>query len=692
MLSGTKQSKRDYNIYKTTMKNLLIMSAIGAMALASCTPSAPVKTSGLDYSNLDTTARPGDDFFKYATGNWITNNPQPAAFPRWGSFTKLGDDNTNQLSELIQGLAAQENEFGSVAQKVADLYKLSMDSVRLNAEGAAPLLPYLEKINNIQTREELIAYAASEHDNLLWGLYCGADEKDSKNNAVQISQGGLSLGNRDYYLSDDPSIVKIREAAKEHGVNLYKLVGIDEETAKKKVETIFKYETQIATVSKSMEELRDPEANYNKMSVADLSKHCNFNWDSYLKNYGYDETETIIIGQLVPVALACKILNTAPLEDLKTIYEFQTIEGLSGLLSDAFTDENFAFNQKLTGAKEQQPRWKRAVNRVDGLLGEAVGQMYVEKYFPAESKERMLKLVANLQAVLGERIKAQTWMSEETKKVALEKLATFYVKVGYPDKWEDISGLTIDPEKSLLENVVEASKFYWNLNKEKHYNKPVDKDEWGMTPQTVNAYYNPTTNEICFPAGILQPPFFSKDFDDAVNYGAIGVVIGHEMTHGFDDQGRQYDKDGNLRQWWADEDVEAFNIPAEQMVQYFDSLWVIPGDLRSNGRMCLGENLADHGGLNIAFQALQMAQEQNGKLGDENGFTPEQRFFLSYSNVWAGVSTEEILRRLTIVDVHSAGHLRVNGGVAQCDAWYEAFNIQPGDALYVAPENRVKVW
>ena len=668
------------------------MSAIGAMALASCTPSAPVKTSGLDYSNLDTTARPGDDFFKYATGNWITNNPQPAAFPRWGSFTKLGDDNTNQLSELIQGLAAQENEFGSVAQKVADLYKLSMDSVRLNAEGAAPLLPYLEKINNIQTREELIAYAASEHDNLLWGLYCGADEKDSKNNAVQISQGGLSLGNRDYYLSDDPSIVKIREAAKEHGVNLYKLVGVDEETAKKKVETIFKYETQIATVSKSMEELRDPEANYNKMSVADLSKHCNFNWDSYLKNYGYDETETVIIGQLVPVALACKILNTAPLEDLKTIYEFQTIEGLSGLLSDAFTDENFAFNQKLTGAKEQQPRWKRAVNRVDGLLGEAVGQMYVEKYFPAESKERMLKLVANLQAVLGERIKAQTWMSEETKKVALEKLATFYVKVGYPDKWEDISGLTIDPEKSLLENVVEASKFYWNLNKEKHYNKPVDKDEWGMTPQTVNAYYNPTTNEICFPAGILQPPFFSKDFDDAVNYGAIGVVIGHEMTHGFDDQGRQYDKDGNLRQWWADEDVEAFNIPAEQMVQYFDSLWVIPGDLRSNGRMCLGENLADHGGLNIAFQALQMAQEQNGKLSDENGFTPEQRFFLSYSNVWAGVSTEEILRRLTLVDVHSAGHLRVNGGVAQCNAWYEAFNIQPGDALYVAPENRVNVW
>ena len=674
------------------MKKLLIMSAVSAMALGACTSNAPVKTSGIDYTNLDTTARPGDDFFKFATGNWINNNPQPAAFPRWGSFTKLADDNTNQLSELIQGLAAEEHEFGSVAQKVGDLYKLCMDSTRLNAEGYTPLLPYLEKINSMKTREDLIAYAASEHDNLLWSLYCGADEKDSKNNIVQIGQGGLSLGNRDYYISDDPQVKKIREAFIEHAQNLYKLVGTDEATAAKKVATIMKYETQIAQASKSMEELRDPEANYNKMTVAELSKLCSFDWALYLKNYTYDQTDTIVIGQPIPVALACKIINEAPLDDLKTIYEFQTISGLSGLLSDDFTNENFAFNQKLTGAKEQQPRWKRAVNRVDGLLGEAVGQMYVKKYFPAESKERMVKLVANLQTSLGEVIKAQEWMSEETKKVALEKLSTFYVKVGYPDEWEDISGLTIDPQKSLLENVVAASKFYWNLSKEKHYNKPVDKNEWFMTPQTVNAYYNPTTNEICFPAGILQPPFFSKDFDDAVNYGAIGVVIGHEMTHGFDDQGRQYDKDGNLRQWWNEEDVKAFNVPAEQMVQYYDSLWVIPGDLYSNGRLCLGENLADHGGLNIAFKALKIAEEQNGKLPVENGFTPEQRFFLSYANVWAGVSTDELLRRYTLIDVHSASHLRVNGGVAQCNAWYEAFNIQPGDALYVAPENRVNIW
>jgi len=667
------------------------MGAISAMALAACTPTA-VKTSGLNYTNLDTTARPGDDFFVYATGNWITNNPQPAEFPRWGSFTKLGDDNTKQLSELIQGLAAQENEFGSVAQKVADLYKLAMDSTRRNNEGVAPLLPYLEKINSMQTREDLIKYAASEHDNLLWGMYVGADDKDSKNNAVQFVQGGLSLGNRDYYISDDPQIKKIREAAIQHGINVYKLVGVDEETAKKKVETIMKYETQIAQVSKSMEERRDPEANYNKMSVADFSKLCSFDWDGYLKDYGYDATNEVIVCQPIPIALACKILKEAPLEDLKTIYEFQTISGASSYLSDDFTDENFAFNQKLTGAVEQTPRWKRAVNFVDGMLGEAVGQMYVEKYFPAESKERMVQLVANLQASLGEIIKEQEWMSEETKQVALEKLSTFYVKVGYPDKWEDISGLTIDPEKSLLENVYDASKFFWQLRKDKTYNKPVDRDEWGMTPQTVNAYYNPTTNEICFPAGILQPPFFSKDFDDAVNYGAIGVVIGHEMTHGFDDQGRQYDKDGNLRQWWAESDVEAFKIPADQLTQYFDSLWVIPGELHSNGRQCLGENLADHGGLNIAYKAFQLSQQQNGALPVENGYTPEQRFFLSYANVWAGVSSEEILRRLALMDVHSTGKLRVNGGVAQCPAWYDAFNIQPGDALYIAPENRVKIW
>ena len=677
------------------MKHLALMSAICAAALVGCQKPAVEQTSGLDYTNLDTTARPGDDFARYATGHWIDNNPQPAMFPRWGSFTKLADDNTNQLAELIQGIAAQQNEVGTVAQKIGDLYNLAMDSTRLNAEGCQPLMPYLERLRSIQTREELYKLMFEEKDNLFFGIYNGADEKDSKNNALQLSQGGLSMGNRDYYLKDDEAIKKQREAFKEHIVNLQKLCGTPEEEAVKKMETLMRIQTEIAKVSKSMEELRIPEENYEKMTVAELTKRTGFDWDMWLKGQGYDQTTEVIVGQIVPITKGCEILSKAPVQDLKDLYEIMWISGASSSLSDAFTDENFAYNQKVTGQKEQLPRWKRAVGRVDGIMGEAVGQLYVEKYFPAESKERMLTLVKDLQKSLGERIKAQTWMSDETKKVALEKLASFYVKIGYPDKWEDLSGLTVDPNLSLYENLRNISMFYWELDKKQHYNTPVDKDEWGMTPQTVNAYYNPTTNEICFPAGILQPPFFSKDWDDAANYGAIGVVIGHEMTHGFDDQGRQYDKDGNLRQWWADSDVEAFEVPAEQLAQYFDSLWVIPGELHSNGHQCLGENLADHGGLEIAFQALQYAKangSQSYMAEAENGFTPEQRFFLSYANVWAGVCSEELLRRYAIMDVHSAGHLRINGGVAQCSAWYDAFGVKEGDALYVAPENRVNIW
>jgi len=677
------------------MKSFIMSAICAAAALTACTPSGSVKPTGIDYTNMDTTARPGDDFAKYATGNWITNNPQPDMYPRWGSFTKLADDNINQLAELIQGIAAEQHEVGTVAQKIGDLYNLCMDTVRLNAEGYQPLLPHLERLRAIETREDLFKLMFEEHDNLFFGIYNGADEKDSKNNALQLSQGGLSMGNRDYYLKDDEAIKKQREAFKEHIVNLQKLCGTSEAEAVKKMETLMRIQTEIAKVSKSMEELRIPEENYDKMTVADLSKKTNFDWDMWLKNQGYDKTTEVIVGQIVPIAKGCEILMKAPVQDLKDLYEILWISGASSSLSDDFTNENFAYNQKLTGQKEQQPRWKRAVNRVDGIMGEAVGQLYVEKYFPAESKERMLTLVKDLQKSLGERIKAQTWMSDSTKQVALEKLAGFYVKIGYPDKWEDLTDLNVDPKLSLYENLRNISEFFWKQDKEKHYNTPVDKDEWFMTPQTVNAYYNPTTNEICFPAGILQPPFFSKDWDDAANYGAIGVVIGHEMTHGFDDQGRQYDKEGNLRQWWSDADVEAFKIPAEQLAVYYDSLWVIPGELHSNGHQCLGENLADHGGLEIAFQALQYAKANGSKsyvAEAENGFTTEQRFFLSYANVWAGVCSEELLRRYAIMDVHSAGHLRINGGVAQCSAWYDAFNIQEGDAMYVKPEDRVNIW
>jgi len=442
-----------------------------------------------------------------------------------------------------------------------------------------------------------------------------------------------------------------------------------------------------------MEEQRIPEKNYHKMSVDELNAACApFDWKAYFKDYRYDRTEFVDLGQPEPVAKACRMLMSLPVEDLKSIYQWQIISGSGSLLSDDFVQENFEYSRKIYGTQEITPRWKRAVSLVDGLMSDAVGQMYVEKYFPAAAKTEMIELVGKLQKSLGERIKAQEWMTDETKKLALEKLDAFTVKIGYPDKWDDLSKLVIDPSKTLYENVRAAQEFYWDLNYGKKYNKPVDKTEWHMPAQMVNAYYNPTTNEICFPAGFLQPPLFDLNADAAANYGSIGVVIGHEMTHGFDDQGRLYTKEGNLGNWWTEADAEGFKKPCDAMVDYFNSLWVIPGELHANGALTLGENLADHGGLNIAYNAFQMWQQEHGRLGDDNGFTPEQRFFLSYANVWAGSISPEMLRYLTMMDVHSVMFLRVNGGLAQCDYWYDAFDIQPGDAYFVAPENRVKVW
>lgn len=678
------------------MKRILmsmICVVLVAQSWAQGTQPVQANKSGINYENMDQSVQPGDDFFKFATGNWIKHNPQPPIYPMWGSFTKLDDDNTKAVAGIIQDIAAKRNQAGSIEQKIGDLYLLAMDSVRRNKEGAAPVLEEIKKINAISTREELLKYMTREHDNLLWSLYIGVDEKNASQHIVSIGQGGLSMGNRDYYVSDDPSVVAIRKAAIKHYENLFKLCGYKKKEATKFVKTIWEMETRIAKASYSVEQMRDPEANYHKMTVDELSKLCHgFDWNTYLRNYGYNKTTEVVLGQPEPVALACEMMMNEPLENLKLIYVFRTINGASSYLSDDFIAENFAFRQVISGAKQMTPRWQRSVDLVSNVLSDAVGQMYVKKYFPPAAKTRMLELVKNLQVCLGERIKQQSWMSDETKKVALDKLDAYYVKIGYPDKWDDLSKLAVDPQKSLYANMIEIGRFYFDLDMQKNYNKPVDKNEWQMPAQMVNAYYNPTTNEICFPAGILQPPFFDMNADDATNYGAIGVVIGHEMTHGFDDQGSQYDKNGNLKAWWKESDVNAFKLATEQMAVYFDSLWVIPGELRSNGHQCLGENIADHGGINVAYDALQMAQKRHGRLPDENGFTPEQRFFLSFANVWAGVSSEEILRYLTINDVHSANHLRVNGGVAQCDYWYKAFNIKPDAKLFVDPKNRVKIW
>lgn len=651
------------------------------------------KGSGIDYRNLDTSVKPGDDFYRYATGNWVKQHPQPPIYPMWGSFTKLADDNTNSIASLVQTLADERHETGSVAQKIGDLYNLSMDSVRRNREGAEPVLREVRKIQALGSRKELIQYVAREHDNLFWNVYLAADQKDASRYVVYIAQGGLSIGNRDYYLLEDSATVAVRNAARQYAANLFRLCGYSDGEARQKMETVWRLERRMADAFYSKEQQRNPEANYHKMGLEELVQTCGgFDWRDYLRTYGYDLTTEVVLAQPEPVALGCRIMTEEPLEDLKTYYEWQTISSASYYLSDDFIEENFSFSQAISGAQQMPERWRRSVDLVSGLMGDAIGQMYVERYFSADSKARMLEMIHNFQTVLGRRIQAQDWMSDATKQVALDKLNAYYIKVGYPDRWDDLSALTINPGLSLYENILAAGKFYWVLGKSKKYNKPVDRNEWMMQPQMVNAYYNPTTNEICFPAGILQPPFFNPDADDAANYGAIGVVIAHEMTHGFDDQGRQYDKHGNLCQWWADEDITAFNRHAEQMVEYFDSLWVIPGEVRSNGRLCLGENLADHGGLNIAYEALQLAQQQHGRLPEENGFTPEQRFFLSYANVWASVRSEQIMRFLAMNDVHSADHLRVNGGVAQCGYWYEAFGIKPGDKMYVEPEKRVNIW
>ncbi len=672
------------------LKTILLCAAV--LAVASCSQK-PVRTAGINYAYMDTTARPGDDFARYATGHWAEFNPQPLEYPNWGTIYKVADDNVKALADLIKEIAARQNRQGSIAQKIGDLYNMAMDSVRLNDEGAAPLRAHLAELDEITTREELLSRCAKEHDDLLFGLYVSADQKDADNNIVCVSQSGLTLGNRDYYLSHDPQNAAVREATKEHMKNLFLLAGYGEDVAADKVQRIWAIESELAVPYYSGEKQRDSEANYHKISVDSLVSLCGgFDWKKYLAEYRYDRTSEVDLGQPEPVAAACRILMTAPLEDLKSIYEWQIISGGSSLLSDDFTAENFEYSRKLYGTQQQSPRWKRAESLVDNLLSDAVGQMYVEKYFSKEAKAEMLELISNLQTALGQRIMAQEWMCDSTKSLALDKLNSFTVKVGYPDKWEDLSGLVIDPSKSLYENVRTASEFYWELSYKKDYNKPVDKDEWYMSPQTVNAYYNPTTNEICFPAGFLQAPLFDLNADAAANYGSIGVVIGHEMTHGFDDQGRMFTKEGNMQDWWTPADAEGFKKPCDAMVEYFNSLWVIPGELHANGALCLGENLADHGGLNIAYDAFQMWQKKHGRLSDDHGFTPEQRFFLSYANVWAGTASEEMLRYLTMMDVHSIARLRVNGGLAQCSYWYDAFGIQPGDSLYVAPQDRVNIW
>ena len=670
------------------------MAVLALAVAAGCdSKKEAVMTSGIDLTNLDTTAVQGADFYQYACGGWMKKHPLTNEYSRFGSFDMLAENNREQLKGLIVEIASGQNAQGTIGQKIGDIYNLAMDSVKLNADGVTPIQADLEKIASVKDKSEIVPLMAElAHSGVFpyFSFYVGADIMDSKSNLFQLYQGGISLGEKEYYLDNDDVTVNIRNKYKEHIVKMFQLAGFDEAAAKKKMEAVMDIETRIAKASFSAVEQRNPAANYHKMSLDELKKEIpGIDWDAFLNGIGVKGVTELSVSQVDPIKEVEKIINSLPVENQIAYMQWSLIDRAAGYLSDDLVAQNFDFYGKtLSGKQTNQPRWKRAVSTVNGVLGEAVGQMYVEKYFPAAAKERMVQLVKNLQTALGERIRNLEWMGDSTKIKAIEKLNSFYVKVGYPDKWRDYTGLNIEKD-SYWANVKRATEFELDYMLSKA-GKPVDRDEWGMTPQTVNAYYNPTTNEICFPAGILQYPFFDMNADDAFNYGAIGVVIGHEMTHGFDDQGRQFDKDGNLKDWWTAEDAKRFEERAQVMVNFFDSIQVLPG-LNANGSLTLGENIADHGGLQVSFQAFKNATK-DAPLPVKDGFTPEQRFFLSYAGEWAGNIRDEQIRLQTKSDPHSLGRWRVNGALPQIGAWYDAFGIKEGDPMYLAPEKRVSIW
>lgn len=674
------------------MKRMILSLAIASICATACNP---VKETGrvqaLDYSNLDTLTAPGADFYQYATGGWQKNNPLKPEFSRYGAFDILAENNEIHLNDLFKGLVSLKTEDGSVERKISDLYKMGLDSTRLNAEGAAPLEKYLAKIETEVVDARSFARLSAECERngaeSLFGCYAEADLANSDVEVLYIGESGLSMGNRDYYLLEQHAA--IREGFKRYLVRIFELAGYED--AASRAQDAYDVQMAIAEPFWSMVQQRDIQAMYNPMSSEEIVTAYPFLcFDEYFKAMGIEPQDKVILEQPSYFKAVNELAFILKPDQLKHFLQAHVIENACSALGDEFYAASFDFfSRQMAGTKEPKPRWKRAMNVPNRLLGEAVGQMYVEKYFPEEAKSKMLAIVKNIQAALGEHIDSLDWMSDATKTKAHEKLDNFTVKIGYPDKWKDYSSLEINPQMSYLDNICAASRWYTEDNLSK-LGKPVDKKEWGMTPQTVNAYYNPTTNEICFPAGILQPPFFNPDADDAVNYDAIGVVISHEMTHGFDDQGRLFDKDGNMNNWWAKEDEQAFNAKTAKLVEQFNSVEVLPG-VFANGAATLGENIADQGGLRIAFTAMQNSFE--GKIPEPiDGFSAEQRFYLAYATVWAQNITDEEIQRRTLIDVHSLGENRVNVSVRNLDTFFSAFGIKEGDAMWRPESERVIIW
>ena len=653
--------------------------------------------SGIDPANLDKSVRAADDFYQFATGGWQKRNPLPAAYSRFGSFDQLQEDNNKRINSILSDLLKKNYKHGSMEQKLSDFYKLAMDSERRNREGLTPVKPLLNEMEAAKTKADLqqlqLKYAVEGYG-VGFASYFAADEKNVTTNILSLSQSGLTLGQKDYYLNNDAATVTIREAYKQHLVRMFCLYGFSEAQATARANAVFRAETALALVSKSVTELRDPQANYNKMTLKEFQElYPNIPLEKMANAEGVKSAyiQEIVVGQPAFMAGYDKIYAAATADDLRALMEWDVIQNSASYLSDEIREANFDFFGKtMSGRKEDYPLWKRATNQVEAQLGEALGKIYVARYFPESSKKMMEQLVRNLQISLGQRIDAQTWMSDTTKAAAHKKLDKFYVKIGYPNKWIDYGKLVIDPQKSYYENVMACRNFSHNRHIEEKAGKPVDRDEWYMTPQTVNAYYNPTTNEICFPAGILQRPFFDPKADEAFNYGAIGVVIGHEMTHGFDDQGRQYDDSGNMKDWWTATDAKGFEERADMYADFFSNIKVLP-DLNANGRFTLGENLADHGGLQVSYQAFKNATAKK-HLKIIDGFTPDQRFFLAYAGVWGQNITELEIRNRTKRDPHALGEWRVNGALPHIDAWYDAFGVKEGDKLFIPKNQRLSLW
>lgn len=653
--------------------------------------SDPVKDPFIDRSNMDFSVKPGDNFYLYANGGWIKKNPVPAAKTRWGSFNVLRDESSKRIRQILEDAVASKSP-NRLTRMIGNMYKSGMDSIAIEKRGFEPLRPELDKLAAITNKEEVLdAIATLRIQGLaapLFGMYVSQDRKNVDQYIVQLSQGGTSLPDRDYYLKEDNRSRTIRVAYRDHLEKMFSLIGENPAMAALSADAVLRMETALAKAQWSRVEMRDPQRTYNKFSVKDLSQQTpGLAWSNLLEKMKVGQADSVLVNNPSFLKTADILLSANSVNDWKSYLRWHVLRLAAPHLSSSFVQENFRMTSILSGQREQTPRWERVSSLIDNTLGDLLGQLYVQRFFKGEAKTRMLEMVNNLQKTFEERIKNLDWMSNATKAKALQKLNAFTKKIAYPDKWKTYEGLEIG--ENYIENLLQTSQWSYN-DMVNRLGKSVDRSEWGMTPPTVNAYYSPVRNEIAFPAGILQFPFFDFAADDAIIYGGIGSVIGHEMTHGFDDSGAQYAASGNLENWWTKEDEKKFKEKATRVVEQYNA-YIVLDTLHVNGKLTLGENIADIGGLSIAYDAFTKTEQfKEGKK--INGFTPAQRFFLSWAQIWRSTTLPETQAQLLLTDTHSPGMYRTNGAVVNIDGWYEAFDIKPGADMYIAPEQRIRIW